>query len=102
MTNLKNELSENGYDLTRAYDAEVVIDDLILPRPPEEIAARIADLVQMLRPEHAPNIFNEFNLNIMNRLNAKHPVMIASYDALLSGLAPWLLQQGYPDLRPKP
>lgn len=102
-TNLKNELIENGdsnYDFSRQDDVEYIISEMVIGPSDcaEEVAERTAALVEMLKPEDAPAVFKETVMYIGTRTG---DFMDDHYDAYLNTITPWLVKQGFPDLRPK-
>jgi hypothetical protein len=109
MTNLKQELIDNGdanYNFSRQSDVEHIVGEMIISRSNsvEEVAERTTVMVQMLKPENARAVFQETVMYIGARtadVTEDDLSCLAIYDAYLSVVTPWLVQHGYPDLRPK-
>ena len=88
-----------NYDFSRQADVEYILDEMIIGPSDcaEEVAERTAAWIEMLKPENADAVFKESAMCIGPRTGHFRDDI---YDAYLNTIVPWLVQQGYPDLRP--
>ena len=105
-TNLKNELIEDNsdnLDFSRQDDVEHIVSELIISRSDsaEEVTERTAQMIEMLKPENAQAIFRESVMYLGERSGGFFVHEEVKYDAYLNVITPWLVKQGFPDLRPK-